>query len=79
MSTPPRRPLGTTGVQISPIGLGCMGMSEFYGKADDATSTALLHHALDSGMNFFDTADMYGPFTNEQLVGRRCASAATKR
>jgi len=46
-----------------------MGMSEFYGKADDARSTALLHHALDSGMNFFDTADMYGPWTNERLVG----------
>lgn len=69
MSTPPRRPLGTTGVQISPIGLGCMGMSDFYGKADDEANTALLHHALDSGVNFFDTADMYGPFTNERLVG----------
>ncbi len=46
-----------------------MGMSEFFGKADDANSTALLHHALDVGMNFFDTADMYGPWTNERLVG----------
>lgn len=46
-----------------------MGMSEFYGKADDAQSTALLHYALDAGMNFFDTADMYGPWTNERLVG----------
>jgi aryl-alcohol dehydrogenase-like predicted oxidoreductase len=46
-----------------------MGMSEFYGQADDARSTALLHHALDAGMNFFDTADMYGPWTNERLVG----------
>ncbi|MCB9759465.1 MAG: aldo/keto reductase [Alphaproteobacteria bacterium] len=69
MSNPPRRTLGTTGVKISPIGLGCMGMSDFYGKADDAKSTALLHHALDVGMNFFDTADMYGPWTNERLVG----------
>ena len=69
MSNPPRRPLGTTDIQISPIGLGCMGMSEFYGKADDAQSTALLHHALDVGMNFFDTADMYGPWTNERLLG----------
>jgi aryl-alcohol dehydrogenase-like predicted oxidoreductase len=69
MSHPPRRPLGTTGLSISPIGLGCMGMSEFYGNADDAASTALIHHALDSGVNFFDTADMYGPWTNEQLVG----------
>ncbi len=69
MSNHPRRQLGTTDVQISPIGLGCMGMSEFYGKADDKASTALLHHALDSGVNFFDTADMYGPWTNERLVG----------
>ncbi len=69
MSNYPRRQLGTTGVQISPIGLGCMGMSDFYGKADDTRSTALLHHALDAGMNFFDTADMYGPWTNERLVG----------
>lgn len=69
MSNRPRRTLGTTGLQISPIGLGCMGMSEFYGRADDAKSTALIHHALDSGMNFFDTADVYGPWTNERLVG----------
>ncbi len=69
MSNPPRRTLGRTDTLISPIGLGCMGMSEFYGKSDDAASTALLHHALDCGMNFFDTADMYGPFTNERLVG----------
>lgn len=65
----PRRRLGSTSVQVSPIGLGCMGMSEFLGKADDALSTALIHHALDEGMNFFDTADMYGPWTNERLVG----------
>jgi aryl-alcohol dehydrogenase-like predicted oxidoreductase len=69
MSTPPRRKLGASAVQISPIGLGCMGMSDFYGAADDAASVALLHHALDSGVNFFDTADMYGPWTNERLVG----------
>ena len=69
MSNPPRRQLGSTNVQISPIGLGCMGMSEFYGESDDAQSTALIHHALDVGMNFFDTADMYGPWTNERLVG----------
>ncbi len=69
MTNPPRRQLGTTGVQISPIGLGCMGMSEFYGQADDDRSSALIHHALDTGMNFFDTADMYGPWTNEKLLG----------
>ena len=66
----PRRPLGTTGLTISPIGLGCMGMSEFYGKADDAQSTALIHHALDAGVNFFDTADVYGDGRSERLLGR---------
>jgi aryl-alcohol dehydrogenase-like predicted oxidoreductase len=69
VSKHPRRTLGNTDVQISPVGLGCMGMSDFYGTADDAKSTALLHHALDRGMNFFDTADMYGPWTNERLLG----------
>ncbi len=73
MTNPPRRELGTTGVQISPIGLGCMGMSDFYGEADDAKSIALIHHALDCGVNFFDTADMYGPWTNERLVGTALA------
>jgi len=69
MSQPPRRRLGRSDIAISPIGLGCMGMSDFYGTADDTKSTALLHHALDAGMNFFDTADMYGPWTNEKLLG----------
>jgi diketogulonate reductase-like aldo/keto reductase len=67
--TAPRRSLGTTGVPIAPIGLGCMGMSDFYGPRDDAASVALIHHALDVGVNLFDTADMYGPWTNERLVG----------
>ena len=70
MSAAPRRTLGRSAVQISPIGLGCMGMSDFYGPADDEASVALLHHALDCGVNLFDTADMYGPWTNERLVGR---------
>ncbi len=65
----PRRQLGTSGLQISPIGLGCMGMSDFYGEANDARSADLLRHALDVGMNFFDTSDMYGPWTNERLIG----------
>ena len=69
MSPLPRRLLGTTGLTISPIGLGCMGMSEFYGKADDAQSAALIHHALDAGVNFFDTADVYGQGANERLLG----------
>jgi len=62
------RKLGT--LEVSSIGLGCMGMSEFYGAHDDAQSIATLQRALDLGVNFLDTADMYGPFTNEQLVGR---------
>jgi aryl-alcohol dehydrogenase-like predicted oxidoreductase len=64
------RTLGSQGLHVSAIGIGCMGMSEFYGTSDDAQSIDTIHRALDLGVTFIDTADMYGPFTNEQLVGR---------
>ena len=66
--------LGSQGLEVSRQGLGCMGMSDFYGPRDDAESTATIHRALELGVTFFDTADMYGPFTNEVLVGQALAS-----
>ncbi len=64
------RKLGKQGLEVSTLGLGCMGMSEFYGHGDEARSIHTIHHALDVGVTFFDTADMYGPFTNERLLGK---------
>ncbi len=69
----PSRSLGTAGLTVSAEGLGCMGMSEFYGQGDEAESIATIHEALDLGVTFLDTADMYGPFRNEELVGRAIA------
>lgn len=64
------RRLGTSDLRVSAIGLGCMGMSEFYGPRDEGEAIATIHRALDRGCTFLDTADMYGPYTNEELVGR---------
>ncbi len=68
-----QRTLGSQGLVVSEVGLGCMGMSEFYGSPDEDESIATIHRALDLGVTFLDTADMYGPFTNEKLVGKAIA------
>jgi aryl-alcohol dehydrogenase-like predicted oxidoreductase len=66
----PTRTLGHQGLEVSAIGLGCMGMSQSYGVPDDQVSIATLHRAIELGVTFLDTAEAYGPFTNEELLGR---------
>ena len=76
--TIPTRTLGRSGLAVSAVGLGCMGMSDAYGAGDDDESVATIHRALDLGVTFLDTSDMYGPFTNEQLVGRAIKAGAPR-
>jgi aryl-alcohol dehydrogenase-like predicted oxidoreductase len=68
-----KRKLGRQGLEVSALGLGCMGMSQSYGEADEAESIATLHRAVELGVTFLDTAEVYGPFTNEELLGRALA------
>jgi aryl-alcohol dehydrogenase-like predicted oxidoreductase len=72
------RRLGSRGLEVSAVGLGCMGMSEFYGAIDEDEAVATIHRALELGVTLIDTADIYGPFTNERLVGRAIAGRRDK-
>ena len=72
------RRLGSQGLEVSAIGLGCFGMSASYGPADEQESIGTLHRAVELGCTFLDTAESYGPFTNEELLGRRSRACAIK-
>src|SRR5262245_11614074 len=74
----PVRSLGRQGLSVSALGLGCLGMSQSYGKPDDAESIATIHRALVMGITFFDTAEAYGPFKNEELLGRALQGRRTR-
>jgi aryl-alcohol dehydrogenase-like predicted oxidoreductase len=67
------REIGTSGLVVSALGLGCMGLSGSYGDAEQSESIAVIREAIDLGVNMFDTADIYGPFVNEELLGRALA------
>jgi aryl-alcohol dehydrogenase-like predicted oxidoreductase len=73
VATLPKRKLGRQGLEVSAIGLGCMGMSQSYGEADENESVATIHRAIDIGVTFFDTAEVYGPYKNEELLGKTLA------
>jgi aryl-alcohol dehydrogenase-like predicted oxidoreductase len=73
MTALPKRRLGNQGLEVSAIGLGCMGMSQSYGEADETESLATIHRAIDLGVTFFDTAEVYGPYKNEELLGKALA------
>ena len=79
MVTNQHRNLGSQGLAASPLGLGCMGMSEFYGTPDESEAVRTIHRALELGVNLLDTADMYGPFTRSSSAARSASGPASGR